>query len=213
MLKSFLTASTRLSPQILREWVRLNVGISTDLPGSFQRLPFGRCRRSILPEVFVAMSQSEVYRPAFADPPGTTVAGLSTKNLRLSSPHVSYGLPYQEACARHVHTTYKASRVYIVASGTLSRESNRVDTLVKAIGKDKVAGVRQGMTPHTPYSEILQITAAAKEANSDCLVTLGAGSITDGAKMVALVSLTLSIRLGARLMQSTVPRQRHQVES
>lgn len=90
-----------------------------------------------------------------------------------------------------------ASRVYIIASGTLSRESDRVEKLVDAIGKDNVAGVKKGMTPHTPYSEILQITAEAKEADADCLVTLGAGSITDGAKMITFVSCrTLLIRTG-----------------
>ncbi|KIW67335.1 hypothetical protein PV04_06598 [Phialophora macrospora] len=131
------------------------------------------------------MPQTEVYRPAFTDPPGTNVAGIPTAKLKLSSPDVSYGLAYQETCAKHVQHTYNASRVYIIASRTLSRESNRVKTLIEAIGQDKVVGWTKGMTPHTPYSEILQITADAKEANTDCLVTLGAGSITDGAKMVA----------------------------
>ncbi|EXJ58766.1 hypothetical protein A1O7_06196 [Cladophialophora yegresii CBS 114405] len=131
------------------------------------------------------MAQTEVYRPAFTDPPGTNVAGIPTAKLKLSSPDVSYGLTYQEACAKHVQHTYNASRVYIIASGTLSRQTDRVKTLIEAIGQDKVVGCTQGMTPHTPYSEILQITADAREARADCLVTLGAGSITDGAKMVA----------------------------
>jgi alcohol dehydrogenase class IV len=134
------------------------------------------------------MSRDEVFKPAFTDPPGTNVAGLPTANLKLTSPHVSYGLPYQEACAKHVRETFKASRVYIIASGTLSRESDKVTRLVEAIGKDQVVGVKNGLTPHTPFSEILQITAEARLANADCVVTLGAGSITDGAKIVVLVS-------------------------
>ncbi|OAP60689.1 Alcohol dehydrogenase 4 [Fonsecaea erecta] len=130
------------------------------------------------------MSSTEVYRPAFTDPPGTNLAGIPVSNLRLSSPCVSYGLPYQVACAKHVRETFKASRVYIIASGTLSRETDRLDRLIEAIGKDKVVGVRKGITPHTPFSQVLQITAEARDANADCLVTLGAGSITDGAKVV-----------------------------
>ena len=130
------------------------------------------------------MSQSEIYRPASTDPPGLYVAGVATTNLKLPTPHVSYGLPYHKACAKHVVETYKASRVYIIASGTLSRETDRLDNLVEAIGKDKVVGIKNGMTQHTPFSEILQIAAEARDANADCLVTLGAGSITDGAKMV-----------------------------
>ena len=133
------------------------------------------------------MSSAEVYSIAFTDPTGPVVAGLSTANLKLMSPHISYGLAYQDACAKHVRDTYQASRVYIVASGTLSRESNRVEILVDAIGRDRVAGVRRGMTPHTLFSEILQTAAEARRVNADCLVTLGAGSITDGAKIIALV--------------------------
>lgn len=133
--------------------------------------------------------QSEVYKATFTDPPGTNVAGISTTNLKLGSPYVSYGLPYQDACSKHVHDTYKASRVYIIASGTLSRESDRVTRLIDAIGTDTVVGVREGMAQHTLYSDILQITAEARKAEADCLVTVGAGSITDGAKMVAFVVL------------------------
>ncbi|OAG39979.1 hypothetical protein AYO21_05852 [Fonsecaea monophora] len=144
------------------------------------------------------MSPTEVYRPAFTDPPGTNLAGIPVSNLKLSSPYVSYGLPYQEACAKHVRETFNASRVYIVASGTLSRETDRLDRLVEAIGRDKVVGIKKGMTPHTPWSEILQITAEARESNADCLVTLGAGSITDGAKMVTL-ALANNIRTAKEL--------------
>lgn len=88
------------------------------------------------------MSQTETYKVAFTEPMGTSVAGLPTANLKLSSPYVSYGLPYQEACAKHVGETYKASKVYIIASGTLSRETDRVQVLIDAIGTDNVVGVK-----------------------------------------------------------------------
>ena len=133
------------------------------------------------------MSHTEVYHPAFTDPPGTNLAGIPVANLKLSSPYISYGLPYDVACAKHVRDTFKASRVYIIASGTLSRETDRVDKLINTIGSDAVVGVKKGMTPHTPWSEILQIASEARDGKADCLVTLGAGSITDGAKIVALV--------------------------
>lgn len=90
------------------------------------------------------MAQSEVYKVAFTEPMGPSVAGLPTATLKLSSPYVSYGLPYQEACVKHVRETYKASKVYIIASGTLSRESDRVQVLIDAIGKDNVVGVKPG---------------------------------------------------------------------
>lgn len=133
---------------------------------------------------------TETYKQAFASPPGTNLVGIPVQHLELPSPHVSYGLPYQEACAKHAKGTFGASKVYIIASGTLSRTTDRVDRLADALRKAgvEVVGIRKGVTPHTKWSNILSIAAECREAGADCLVTLGAGSITDGAKLVVLVS-------------------------
>lgn len=135
------------------------------------------------------MAAGETYRSAFADPPGDNLAGIPTKGLVLSTPCISYGLPFDVACAKHVSETYRASAVYIISSGSLSSETNKVDRLVQAIGTDKVVGIKKGFTPHTPFSEILQVSTECRDLGADCVVTLGGGSITDGAKIVALVSL------------------------
>ncbi len=137
---------------------------------------------------------AETYKPAFTEPPGTNFVGISTKDLVLPSPYLSYGRPYYELCAKHVEQTFHASRVYIIASRSLAANTDRVDKLVEALGPARVVGVRrQGITPHTPWSEILSITAECREARADCVVTLGAGSTTDGAKLVVLVSFPLSL--------------------
>ncbi|CZT22971.1 related to Fe-containing alcohol dehydrogenase [Ramularia collo-cygni] len=111
----------------------------------------------------------EIYRPAFKD-------GYA---------YISYGLPFTTACAKHIDETFQASRVYIIASGSLARNTNHVIQLQKALGM-KVVGTRIGMRPHTLWSEILEITKEAKSLDADILVTLGAGSLTDGAKIIAL---------------------------
>ncbi|KAK5111547.1 hypothetical protein LTR62_004843 [Meristemomyces frigidus] len=100
-----------------------------------------------------------------------------------SGPNVSYGRPYPEACAKHVTETFRAHRVYIIASGSLARNTDHVRQLQTALG-DKVVGVRKGMKPHTLWSEILEVTAEARAVQADLLITLGAGSLTDGAKIV-----------------------------
>jgi alcohol dehydrogenase class IV len=133
------------------------------------------------------MAAVETYKPAFTEPPGTNLAGIPIKGLVLPSPDVSYGLPYYEACKKHVNETFKASKVYIIASGSLARNTDKVDKLVKAIGDDKVVGIRRGIIPHTPWSDILNIAKECRDLGADCVVTLGAGSITDGAKIVVLV--------------------------
>ncbi|KAK4553331.1 hypothetical protein LTR86_009631 [Recurvomyces mirabilis] len=101
-----------------------------------------------------------------------------------AGPKVSYGLPFPKACAKHVTETFKAKRVYIIASASLARNTNHVRRLQDALG-DRVVGVRKGIKPHTPWSEILEIAAEAKELQADLLITLGAGSLTDGAKIIA----------------------------
>ena len=59
-------------------------------------------------------------------------------------------------------------------------------------------GVRKGITPHTPWSEVLQITKECREAGADAVVTLGAGSITDGCKLVVLVGLVTEFICGVQ---------------
>ncbi|KAK1059169.1 hypothetical protein LTR74_012857 [Friedmanniomyces endolithicus] len=133
------------------------------------------------------MATKETYRPAFTEPPGKNLAGIPISNLRLPTPYISYGLQYDEACAKHIRDTFHASRIYIVASRSLAANTDKVDKLVSAIGERNVVGVRRkGITPHTPWSEILEISAECRAVRADCVVTLGAGSITDGCKLVVL---------------------------
>ena len=112
------------------------------------------------------------------------------KSFASSNAWISFGLRFPQACVKHVNKTFKASRIYIIASGSLSRDTNHARHLQDALG-EKVVGIRNGMTPHTLWSEVLEIVRDAREANADLLVTLGAGSLTDAAKIIALVSRTL----------------------
>ena len=116
----------------------------------------------------------ETYRPAYEG----------------SKTFVSYGLPFPEACKKHAAETFKASKIYITASGSLSRNTDHVRRLEDALG-EKVVGTRHGMKPHTLWSEVLEVTQEASQAGVDLLVTLGAGSLTDAAKIVALVRSAL----------------------
>jgi len=136
---------------------------------------------------------SETYHPAFTNPPADVIAGIPVKHFNLPVPNISYDLPYYEACSKHIKDTYHASRIYIVASRSLCANTDKLDLLIQAIGKDQVVGVKKGITPHTPWSEILQITKECREARVDCVVTLGAGSVTDGCKLVVLVLTLLTL--------------------
>jgi alcohol dehydrogenase class IV len=128
------------------------------------------------------MAPHETFRPAFNEQ-AASLPFMPVDPSLLPTPSISYGLPFPEACAKHVRSTFGSSRVYIICSGTLSRNTNALQRLIDALGKDHVVGVRKGMAPHTLWSQIIEIVTEAREAKADCLVTLGAGSLTDGAKI------------------------------
>ena len=116
---------------------------------------------------------TEIYRRAFADS---------------ERPYISFGIPFPETCAFHVANTFNASRVYIVASHSLTKNTNALRRLEEALGPT-VAGLRVGMKSHTYWSEVLEITSDCRACNADLIITLGAGSLTDAAKIVSLVRI------------------------
>jgi len=127
------------------------------------------------------MTDGEVYEAAFSSSPGTSLAGIPVAHLDLPGPSISSGLHYHVACAKHVGQTYNASRLFIIASGSLSRNTDKLDLLIEALGKDNVVGIQKRMTSHSLWSEILSVTAEAQTKEADCIITLGAGSITNAA--------------------------------
>ncbi len=97
---------------------------------------------------------------------------------------VIYGKPAAEAVA-DCATRYGAERVFVMAGGTLARETDEVRRLLDALGP-RCAGVFSEMPAHTPRKAVIAATAQAREAKADLIVTLGGGSVTDGAKGVQL---------------------------
>jgi alcohol dehydrogenase class IV len=135
------------------------------------------------------MADGEVFKAAFSSSLGSNLAGIPVTHLDLPGPTISSGLPYEAACAKHIKNTYNASRVFIIASRSLSRNTDKLDLLVDAIEEDNVVGIQIGMISHSLWSEILSVSQEARSKNVDCIVTLGAGSITDAAKLVVFVRL------------------------
>lgn len=102
-------------------------------------------------------------------------------------PLLSYGIAFPEAAAQHVTHTFHASHVYVICSGSLARNTDSLENLSTALGSDKIAGRRIGMQSHTLWSEVLEIVKEARDAKADLILTLGAGSLTDAAKIIAFV--------------------------
>lgn len=127
----------------------------------------------VVPKKSDGAGDGEIVRPAFTEVP--------------NGPHLSYNLPFDKACVKHVDETFGAKHVYILGSGSLSRNTGYVQQLRQALG-DRVAGAREGMTPHTLWNEVLEVADDCRRLRADLIVTIGGGSLTDAAKIVTLVS-------------------------
>lgn len=97
---------------------------------------------------------------------------------------VHYGKPAAEALGGLV-SARGAERVFLMASGTLNRETDEVEKVRRALG-NKCIGTFDRMPAHSPRSAIVAAANQAREGKADLIVTLGGGSITDGAKAVQL---------------------------
>src|SRR5450631_2098117 len=78
-----------------------------------------------------------------------------------------------------------SERVFLMVSGTLHRETDEIGKVRAALG-NRCVGLFDKMPAHTPRSAVIAAAAMAREAKADLIVTIGGGSITDGAKAVQL---------------------------
>jgi len=124
-----------------------------------------------------------------------------------SKPYISTGLPFPKACAHHVTNTFHASKAYVIVSNSISKTDNFV-SLRKALG-DKVVGVRNGIKPHTPWDDVLEIVKDIRENGADIIITLGAGSLTDGAKVIAFVCFCLCYFLSHQTYHQLLFQSKH----
>ena len=113
----------------------------------------------------------ETYRPSFPDHPNPPYT------------HLSYGIGYTESCVKHVEQTFKGERVYLIASTTLARKTAFVSDLENALGK-RLVKTWTGIRPHSPWDDLVPIINDMRELKPDLLITLGGGSLADGAKVL-----------------------------
>ena len=78
-----------------------------------------------------------------------------------------------------------ARRAFLMVSGTLNRQTDVIAHICASLDK-RVAGLFDAMPPHSPREAVIEAAAQARAAKADCIVTIGGGSITDGAKVVQL---------------------------
>jgi alcohol dehydrogenase class IV len=79
-----------------------------------------------------------------------------------------------------------ATRVFILASGTLRETTDEIQRIEAALG-ERHAATHSGIASHAPRSDVLRAKDAAQAAGTDLIVTVGGGSVTDAGKIVALL--------------------------
>ncbi|KAI1268475.1 putative Fe-containing alcohol dehydrogenase [Xylariaceae sp. FL1019] len=136
---------------------------------------------------------TETLHPAFPNQP---------------TPLLSYGLPFTEAILKHTKSTHPSERSYVICSASLAKNTSHLDALKQALGP-QMAGLRVGMRSHSHWSDILEVVQDARHCNADCIITLGAGSLTDAAKVISLAlanSITTESELETLLPDSSSTR-------
>src|SRR5690606_18534412 len=78
-----------------------------------------------------------------------------------------------------------AERVFIVASQTLSRRTDVVDTIRQALGA-RFCGLFDQCVAHVPRESVLEAARAVREADPDLIVTVGGGTPIDTVKILLL---------------------------
>ena len=97
---------------------------------------------------------------------------------------VVFGRPAAEAVVGQIDRL-RASRAFLMVSGTLNRQTDEIAKIRNALGS-RCVGTFDAMPAHTPREAVIAASEQARAAGADLIVTVGGGSITDGAKAVQL---------------------------
>jgi len=97
---------------------------------------------------------------------------------------VVFGRPAAEAIVGQMDRL-RAARAFLMVSGTLNRDTDEIEKIRKSLGP-RCVGTFDAMPPHTPREAVIAAAEQARAARADLIVTVGGGSITDGAKAVQL---------------------------
>jgi maleylacetate reductase len=97
---------------------------------------------------------------------------------------VVFGRPAAEAVVAQMDRLGK-TRAFLMVSGTLNRATDAIENVRHGLGSRCVATF-DAMPAHTPREAVIAAAEQARAAGADLIVTIGGGSITDGAKAVQL---------------------------
>jgi maleylacetate reductase len=97
---------------------------------------------------------------------------------------VIFGIAAAEAIVGQMERL-RAARAFLMVSGTLNRQTDEIEKIRTGLGS-RCVGTFDAMPPHTPREAVIAASEQARAAGADLIVTVGGGSITDGAKAVQI---------------------------
>jgi alcohol dehydrogenase class IV len=118
---------------------------------------------------------------------------------------LSYGLPFTDACANHVISTFGGKSTYIIASRSLSKQTSHLKSLEKALGPKHV-GTWIGIPPHTHWNDLVPIINDMRQKQAQILISLGGSSIADGCKAV-VYALANGVKTENDILEIVKPTQ------
>lgn len=135
---------------------------------------------------------------------------LTGKYEFLAQDRVVFGRPAAEAVLEQAEL-YRASKVFLVTSKTLSRKTPVVEAIRQALGS-RHGGLFDETIQHVPRESVIACAEAVRRAAPDLIVTVGGGTPIDTVK-VTLVCLAENVRdieaLGEYRIQLRTDGTRH----
>ena len=114
------------------------------------------------------------------------MAEITPSELRFTrTERVTMGVPTAEAIADQAGQM-GCKKVFLLASSSLREHTDEIQKIEAGLGA-RHAGTYSGIAPHAPRADVLKAADAARDAGADLIVSVGGGSATDAAKIVALL--------------------------
>jgi alcohol dehydrogenase class IV len=80
----------------------------------------------------------------------------------------------------------RAKRAFVICGRTVSRKTPLVDRIATLLG-ERYVGRYDELAKDTSFDSVQQATAAARAVQADLLIAVGAGSVIQGTRVVAIL--------------------------
>ena len=95
------------------------------------------------------------------------------------------------------------SRVVLVASKSLNANTDKVKSLIEALGRNLVA-TELGIGSHSPYADARRVAATIQTVHADCVISVGSSSYSDATHIACMLAENLATGFTVEDMEALV---------